>query len=446
MSGSIVLRVSILACVGACNQPSKEVEYGFEACGELSDVLDWEGDGQYLFAVEIESNHATVVSLDPPLVAAGATLYGVEDSEPSDRESLVPIAELGQSWNSGLVSDLNGDGAEELVVAGTPQRPMVSLLMSPVGASAPLAFEPPTQYSSEFGYPGFGVVQSTGGMQVLAVGQSGGGSDGFGSVVLLSVQAEGEGTAASISFAGTISGSAAHTGIGEVVDARADLNGDGLRDLVYSDSFGSHRSLVSGAVFVHYSPVPMVASVLDADILYSPLDGRTSNFGSDVSAGGDVDGDGLDDMAVTAMFIDNQAGPYSDGGVFILSDFAAGEPSLYARIDVPPGLARVARAVELVSFGDEPLTGVIAVDQLWPGYAEGDGEGVGRRSGTVFGFPLVEEGTHALCDAPNVWEAHDVGTGPDSVRRLSHSVASGGVNLGTSRLDDQPVVSVWTEL
>lgn len=54
MSGSIVLRVSILACVGACNQPSKEVEYGFEACGELSDVLDWEGDGQYLFAVEIE--------------------------------------------------------------------------------------------------------------------------------------------------------------------------------------------------------------------------------------------------------------------------------------------------------------------------------------------------------------------------------------------------------
>ncbi len=97
------------------------------------------------------------------------------------------------------------------------------------------------------------------------------------------------------------------------VSLRGDLNADGLADLAVTArtrGTGEH-----GVVYVNFAPFPARATISDAD---ARLAGDGGRVGFDLSAGGDVNGDGYDDlMAGTSLQTTGYAylmlGPLEDG-------------------------------------------------------------------------------------------------------------------------------------
>ena len=88
--------------------------------------------------------------------------------------------------------------------------------------------------------------------------------------------------------------------LGTSVDASADLNGDGINDLI-AGAPGPSIDFLSGggAAFVFYGPLEGVLSVENADASFFGPDDEYSQVGIAVAAG-DVDGDGIGDLLVGA--------------------------------------------------------------------------------------------------------------------------------------------------
>lgn len=97
---------------------------------------------------------------------------------------------------------------------------------------------------------------------------------------------------------------------GESVSTAGDINGDGYDDLLVGAAFAASGSGVGAAyvVFGKASGFPAVVhmSTLNGSTGFR-LDGISSSdfFGTSVSAAGDVNGDGLDDLIIGADFADN---------------------------------------------------------------------------------------------------------------------------------------------
>lgn len=87
------------------------------------------------------------------------------------------------------------------------------------------------------------------------------------------------------------------TGAVANVQSVGDLDGDGWRDLVFGDLADDSVATDSGAAYVVYGPLPGDMDLSTADAKLTGSHGG-DDAGEAVSAGGDTDGDGLDDLLV----------------------------------------------------------------------------------------------------------------------------------------------------
>ncbi|MES2641103.1 MAG: FG-GAP repeat protein [Myxococcota bacterium] len=124
-------------------------------------------------------------------------------------------------------------------------------------------------------------------------------------------------TTADVTLVGEVEGS--YTG--RWVRAGGDVNGDGVGDMLVPAPFGAFNGPQTGAVYVVYGPGDAYSDLADADGRILGVDPNTS-AGVEIGMGGDLDGDGLADIA--AQTYDRTAGE-SAGAAHVVFGPAAGE-------------------------------------------------------------------------------------------------------------------------
>jgi hypothetical protein len=133
-----------------------------------------------------------------------------------------------------------------------------------------------------------------------------------------------------------ISGESKFDGSGFSVDAAGDINGDGIDDLIIGAPDASPGESYSGTSYVVFGSDQAWASSLNL----SSLDGsngfaingvsQNDNSGASVSAAGDINHDGIDDLIIGAPFVSGSAGA---GYVVFGSDQAWGSEMNLSSLD-----------------------------------------------------------------------------------------------------------------
>ncbi|MBY8977381.1 FG-GAP repeat protein [Rhodobacteraceae bacterium NNCM2] len=153
------------------------------------------------------------------------------------------------------------------------------------------------------------------------------------------------------------------TGFGYSIAGGGDINGDGINDIVIGSNFadiGGGSSDYTGAVFVIFGQSGGFDETLDPATLDGTngfrIDGEVvgSRFGEDVSFIGDVNGDGIDDLMVGAIYGGTDAGNYNaTGEAFILfgRDTTSG-----ASFDAVAGMETLDASEALRLIGAEPAS------------------------------------------------------------------------------------------
>lgn len=128
---------------------------------------------------------------------------------------------------------------------------------------------------------------------------------------------------------GALGGAAQGDNLGHSVSHAGDFNGDGIDDFIVGAPFAGSNGGTQGAAYIVFGkdagiPLPLLASQLNSSnflALYGEANG--DQFGSSVSAAGDVNGDGFDDVIVGAPKADANATQrgeayvvYGHGGAF----------------------------------------------------------------------------------------------------------------------------------
>jgi hypothetical protein len=151
-------------------------------------------------------------------------------------------------------------------------------------------------YSPSFGtQPTAGDVNGDGVVDIM-VGEPGGGETGavffyFGPITSGSLTT----ADANVAIAGITAGD--ETGSSNSADG--DVNGDGIADALIGSPYTDYADTDDGAAYLFYGPISGVTSVKEADVIFYGADGGAM-LGSDAALDGDVDGDGIDDVGVSA--------------------------------------------------------------------------------------------------------------------------------------------------
>ncbi|MFH1467175.1 MAG: MopE-related protein [Pseudomonadota bacterium] len=116
-------------------------------------------------------------------------------------------------------------------------------------------------------------------------------------------------------FAGEDAGAAA----GLAVAAAGDFNGDGYPDLVWGAPEAGGTRLVGGAAYIAFGGPGLAPGVMGRADLWYPGTQSGGQQGSAVAGGGDVDGDGLDDVLIGAQSSDLSA-PLAGAAFLFLGD------------------------------------------------------------------------------------------------------------------------------
>ena len=107
--------------------------------------------------------------------------------------------------------------------------------------------------------------------------------------------------------------------MGYAVSSAGDVNGDGFADILVGAKFYDNGQTNEGAAYLYYGSA---TGVNISTLLILESNQADANFGSAVSAAGDVNGDGFSDILVGSPLYDN--GQTDEGGVFVYYGSIAG--------------------------------------------------------------------------------------------------------------------------
>ena len=181
---------------------------------------------------------------------------------------------------------------------------------------------------------------------------------------------------------------------GRKVSAGGDMNGDGIDDLIATAGYDSTAGPYAGAILVVYGPVSGTSSMSDAD---GKLLGEASyDYAGEATALGDVDGDGLTDALIGSFVHANY-----DGAVYVVSGPADGIRSLDDSTAIIRGYDQEYVGYSM-SGGDVDGDGV---EDLLVGAPGDDREARDAGAGYLYFGPM--DGTYSLEDASAAFLGED---------------------------------------
>lgn len=271
-------------------------------------VLDVNGDGFADHAVG--SSNATIAGQ----IQAGraAVFYGSAMGLPMNAQWTANGTNANDRFATSLAAagDINGDGYSELLVgainATAPGAPASSGTVS-IYFGSPMGLEPMPRTvlaglatGSHFGASVAGVGDVNGdGYADIAVGATEGGAASEGQVRVYLGNETGRNLQLNVALTGTRTGDQ----FGTSVAGAGDLNDDGFHDIAVGAVQAQLGAVArTGTVSVYYASsralgiTPVAAAVVDGAV------GANSNFGWSVSMDGDLNGDGLADVAMGGIY------------------------------------------------------------------------------------------------------------------------------------------------
>ncbi|HND33773.1 MAG TPA: MopE-related protein, partial [Myxococcota bacterium] len=283
-------------------------------------AADFNNDGLADLAVGAPNDEysSTYSSYGVTYVYNGALTAGVEVSTASDDAFLYSTSSTYTDFGGMLwaLPDMNGDGVEELAVGGSDDGYNWDVFMYRGSTLTGAVTTSGSYYSSlnctDMSGAGNFYTTST---RYLACGYVSSST----AAGVARVYGDASGTALV-----TLNGEAASDLAGESVDFEHDFDGDGTNDALVGAYGNDTAASAAGAAYVVYGPVTGTFNLSGADTKITGV-GSASYLGAQV-AGGDMDGDGADDVFVGAPSYDYGSRTNS-GAIYVFHTLPSGTVS-----------------------------------------------------------------------------------------------------------------------